>query len=80
MATVHLDSNLSRLAGGAEVLTIDAARVHQLVAALIARYPALEPQLEAMAVAIDGEIHHDAAFQTLAPDAEVYFVPKIAGG
>ena len=80
MATVHLTSGLSRLAGGVETLAIDAPRVRELVLALIARFPALETQLDTMAVAIDGEIHPDAAFHELAPDAEIYFVPKIAGG
>jgi hypothetical protein len=80
MATVHLSSTLMRFTDGVDRLTIDAPRVHELVAALVARYPALAPQLEAMAVAIDGEVHHEAAYQRIRPDTEIYFVPKISGG
>ena len=80
MATVHVGSSLSRFTGGVDTLTIEAPRVVELMASLGARYPEMAPQLEGMAVAIDGEVHNDAAYQPLGPDTEVWFVPKIAGG
>ena len=36
--------------------------------------------LEGMAVAIDGEIFQDAYAEKLAPDSEVFLIPKIGGG
>jgi hypothetical protein len=33
-----------------------------------------------MALAIDGEIHHDAFTEPLRPDSEVCLIPKIGGG
>jgi hypothetical protein len=33
-----------------------------------------------MAVAIDGEIHQDPGYQSLAPDSEVHLIPRIVGG
>ena len=45
------------------------------------RFPGLGAHVEdSMAIAIDGEIHQDALGEALAPDAEVVFVPMIAGG
>lgn len=63
------------------MLDIDAPRVHELVAQLVARFPRLTPEMfDRLAVAIDGEIHNDADYLPLAADSEVHFVPRIAGG
>jgi hypothetical protein len=35
---------------------------------------------EGMALAIDGEIYHDAYLAPLNPDSEIYLIPKIGGG
>ena len=52
-----------------------------LLASLDARYPGLGAHVrETMFIAIDGELHHNALGEALAPDAEVVFVPMIAGG
>jgi molybdopterin converting factor small subunit len=80
MAVVHFSGALSGLADGVDELTIDAPRVRELLAALVMRFPELQPQLEGMAVAIDGEIHQEAEYEPLHPETEVYFVPKMAGG
>ena len=42
--------------------------------------PGLELELGDLAVAIDGEVHQDAAYELLSPLSEIYFVPRIAGG
>ena len=54
----------------------------QLVgAALEERFPGIGPELEReMAVAIDGEIYQDPFLETIAPESEVYFLPRIGGG
>jgi molybdopterin converting factor small subunit len=80
VATVIFSSGLRPLVDGLEQLEIDATRVMDLTNALVERFPALKPQLEQMAVAIDGQIHNDARFQPLQPSSEVHFVPKIGGG
>jgi hypothetical protein len=80
MATVHFSSTLARHTGGIEQITIDAPRVHELIGALVARFPGLELDLDQLAVAIDGEVRPDAAYEPLLPTSEIYFVPKIAGG
>ena len=80
MPTVHFSSALTRHTGGIEQITLDAPRVHELVAQLVARFPGLELELDHLAIAIDGDVRPDAAFEALLPQSEVYFVPKIAGG
>jgi molybdopterin converting factor small subunit len=80
MATVHLPSGLTQHTGGVDEVTIDAPRVRELMLALAERYPGLAGQLERMAVAIDGDIYHDALYQKLTPASEVYLLPRIAGG
>jgi molybdopterin converting factor small subunit len=77
---VHFSSALTRHTGGLEQLTLDAPRVKELVDALVSRFPGLEPELGHLAVAIDGEVRPDAAYEPLLPQSEIYFVPKIAGG
>lgn len=69
-----------RHTGGIQQMTLEAPRVKELVAALIAQFPGLELELGELAVAIDGEVRPDAAYEPLLPQSEVYFVPKIAGG
>ena len=80
MARVHLSSTQARHTGGVLQLEIDAPRVKELIAILIARFPGLDNELHDLAVAIDGEIRPDALYEHLPPDSEIYFVPKIAGG
>jgi molybdopterin converting factor small subunit len=80
MANVYFPSGLRSYTGGLEQVTIEAPRVRELLDALSARFPALSDHLGGMAVAIDGQIYNDADYQTLGPDAEIYLVPRIAGG
>ena len=80
MPIVHFSSLLMRHTGGLEQMTVDAPRVKELIAALVALFPALELELPELAVAIDGEVRPDAAYERLMPQTEIYFVPKIAGG
>jgi molybdopterin converting factor small subunit len=80
MAIVYFPSGLRIYTGDLEQVTIEATRVRELMDALIARFPALADQLGTMAVAIDGQIYNDADYQALEPGAEIYLVPRIAGG
>jgi molybdopterin converting factor small subunit len=80
MAIVHLPSGWRAATGGVVDLTIDARRVGDLLRELTARYPALEAELHTIAVAIDGEIHHDPEFMDINAATEVHLVPRVAGG
>ena len=80
MPIVHFSSLLMRHTGGLEQMTVEAPRVKELIAALVALFPGLELELPELAVAIDGEVRPDAAYERLMPQTEIYFVPKIAGG
>lgn len=69
------------LAGGLDHFEVDAPTVRALLAALDARHPGLGTHVrESMAIAIDGDIHHNAWDEPLAPDTEVVFVPGIVAG
>lgn len=82
MAHVILTSGLgNQFSGGQTEFDIDAVNVRRLIAALEERFPGIGPELEReMAVAIDGEIYQDPFLETIAPDSEVYFLPRIGGG
>lgn len=80
MALVHFGLEQQRFTGGLREVEVEAPNVQQLIAKLEARFPGLGPQLESCAVAIDGEIVNDAAYEPVAPGAEIYFVVKAAGG
>lgn len=80
MPVVHFSSALTPHTGGLEQVTVEAPRVKELLAALIARFPGLALELDDLAVAIDGEVHQDAVYEVLSPLSEIYFVPRIAGG
>ncbi len=82
MARVILTSGLgNQYAGGETEFDIDAADVRKLVAMLEECFPGIKAELEReMAVAIDGEIYQDPFLERIAPDSEVYFLPRIGGG
>ena len=82
MARIVLTGELAQeFAAGQTELDLDAASVRQLVGELERRYPGMGNRINVeMAVAIDGEIYQDAFLEPIAPDSEVFFLPKIGGG
>jgi molybdopterin synthase sulfur carrier subunit len=67
--------------GGRTELHVNATTFRQLVRELDERFPGLGKQVEdGMAVAIDGVIYQDAYGATLPEGAEIFLIPKIAGG
>jgi hypothetical protein len=67
--------------GGLSELEVEATTFRRLILELDRRYPGLGHQVEeAMAIAIDGEIHQDAYATELRPGSEIYLIPKIGGG
>jgi len=70
-----------RFTGGVAEFDVEADNFRRLIRELDRRFPGLGRQVEeGMAVAIDGEIWQDAYLAPLAPDSEVYLIPKIGGG
>ncbi|MBJ90839.1 MAG: molybdopterin synthase sulfur carrier subunit [Woeseia sp.] len=82
MARVILTSGLgNQFCDGKTEFNIDAADVRNLITLLEVNFPGIKPELEReMAVAIDGEIYQDPYLERIAPDSEVYFLPRIGGG
>jgi molybdopterin converting factor small subunit len=80
MAIVHIPSGLMQFTGGVRVVQVDATRIVDALATLAERFPGLAPQLDEMAVAIDGEIYQEPGYQPLRSESEVHLVPRIAGG
>ena len=67
--------------GGLSEVEVDATTFRRLVLELEKRFPGLGQQVEdGMAIAIDGTIYQDAYAAKLAPESEIYLIPKIGGG
>jgi molybdopterin synthase sulfur carrier subunit len=80
MATIHFGLEQQRFTNGVLEIELEAPNVSQLIAKLEAKFPGLGPLLESSAVAINGEVINDAAYEPVPKGAEVYFVVKAAGG
>lgn len=83
MAQVHFSSAQRRLTGGVAEVEVEAATVRELLAKLEGMFPGIGAHLDATsatAVAIDGDIIPDAAYEPVPPDAEVHFITPLAGG
>lgn len=67
--------------GGRAEVEVAATTFRGLVRELEERFPGLGKQVEdGMAVAVDGVIYQDAYGLRLPEEAEIYLIPKIAGG
>ena len=81
MVEVRLGATLRSKAGGRTSFEVEAQNVMQLLRALGERYPELKPILDkGVAVAIDGQLYRDAQLQEVPDGAEVYLMPRVAGG
>jgi molybdopterin converting factor small subunit len=81
MLRVQLGATLRSAAGGRTEFEVEARNIMELLRALGERYPELDAILaRGVAVAIDGQIYRDAWLEPIAPDAEVYLMPRVAGG
>ena len=70
-----------RFTGGVTELEVEATNFRRLVLELDKRFPGLGKQVEdGMAISIDGTLYQDAYAAKLAPNSEIYLIPKIAGG
>ncbi|CDX27352.1 conserved hypothetical protein [Mesorhizobium sp. ORS 3324] len=81
MAQVTLWGSLSAAAGGRDKLDIEAKDIRELFRKLAEQYPAFEPLIDrGIAVAIDGTIYRDTWSKELPPGAEIFLLPRLAGG
>jgi molybdopterin converting factor small subunit len=81
LVEVRLGATLRSKAGGRTSFEVEAANVMQLLRALGEQFPELRPILDrGVAVAIDGRLYRDAQLQEVPEGAEVYLMPRVAGG
>ena len=81
MVEVHLWGALRPVVGGALSVSVEAKNIRELFKVLAEKYPAIEPHLQrGIAVSINGKIYRDTWDQPLPADAEIYLLPRIAGG
>jgi sulfur-carrier protein len=78
---IHLWGALRPHAGGAPVVSVEATTIRELFRVLIERYPGMEPFIQrGVAVSINGQIYRDQWDTALPADAEIFLLPRVAGG
>jgi molybdopterin converting factor small subunit len=78
---VSLNGALRAAAGGQDSVNIEASTIRQLIERLVDRYPAMAGEVDkGIAVAIDGVVYRDDWTQRIPENAEVFLMPRIAGG
>jgi sulfur-carrier protein len=81
MVEVTLWGSLGAAAGGKNKVDIEAKDIRELFRKLAEQYPGLEPLIDnGIAVAIDGTIYRDTWSKELPKDAEIFLLPRLAGG
>ena len=81
MIQVVIPSGLRQLTGGVAEVKLAVKDVRGAVAVLDARFPGFADALgQRFAVAIDGEILHDAWHEPLPAGSELHFLPALSGG
>ena len=81
MVKVALWGTLRQHAEGQAEVEVEASTFKELLDALSARYPGLQPQIRrGVSVAIDGRVYREAWFTPIRPDSEVVLMPFMVGG
>ena len=81
MVEVTLTAALGAAAGGKQKLEVEAKDIRELFRKLAEQYPGLGPVIDGgVAVSIDGVIYRDTWSKELPKDAEIFLLPRIAGG
>lgn len=79
--TVELFGSLAVHADGARRVTVEAASLRDLYAALARKYPGMAPQLDrGVSVSIDGRIYTESLFEKIGPENEIVLLPQLKGG
>jgi sulfur carrier protein ThiS len=78
---VNLWSGLRRLADGAEIVTVEAGTIGEMLDALAAAHPGLKPILDdGVSVALNGEIITGARHRPLSESDEIFLMQRMKGG
>lgn len=82
MPKVVLTDGIARAhTSGEKMLNIDGESVRAIIETLDELFPGIGEALgTGISVAIDGEIYQDAFLETVGPDSEICFLPRLAGG
>lgn len=81
MVSVKLWGSLRDLAEGQETVEVEASNFKELLDALVAKYPALKPQIDrGVSLAVDGLVYRNSWFTEVKPDSEVVLMPYMKGG
>jgi molybdopterin synthase sulfur carrier subunit len=81
MVNVVLWGSLRSAAGGTSAVDVEARDIRELFSKLEELHPGLKPHVDrGIAVSINGRIFRDSWFESIPEDAEVYLLPRIAGG
>ena len=81
MVEVTLWGSIGAAAGGQQKVEVEAKNIRELLRKLGERYPGLEPLIDnGIAVSIDGVIYRDTWSKELPKDAEIFVLPRLAGG
>ncbi|HEY7747931.1 MAG TPA: MoaD/ThiS family protein [Aestuariivirgaceae bacterium] len=81
MVQVHFWGALKPLAGGESSVDIEARNIRELFGKLGELHPGMKPHIErGIAVSINGKIYRDSWDELLPEKAEIYLLPRIAGG
>jgi len=81
MVEVAVWGSLSAATGGEEKLEVEAKDIRELFRKLAEQYPGLGPFIESgIAVSIDGVIYRDTWSKELPRGAEIFLLPRLAGG
>ena len=81
MVEVRLWGALGAVVGGNDTLDIEARDIRELFRKLVDAYPGVEPYVkQGIAVSIDGVLYRDNWSKELPKDAEIFLLPRMAGG
>jgi sulfur-carrier protein len=81
MVEVTLWGSLGAATGGKEKLEVEAKDIRELFRKLAEQYPGLGRFIESgIAVSIDGVIYRDTWSKELPRGAEIFLLPRLAGG
>ena len=81
MLEVKLSGGLRDAVDGAASISIEAATIRELLRKIVEQYPRMQAQIdEGVAVSINGQIFRDNWGEAIPADAEIFLLPRIAGG